>query len=437
MGQEDKWMCCRLSWCIACLLLIAPLLAAAQKHEPDIWGVAFGVRSAVIPYATEVDRVNDVVPLLYYDNNEYLFIRGLTAGIRFYSNEQLQFAAIGRYRFFDIPSDYQNQLQGNAVDVGLQFKYLFTPQLNADFEVLNDRHGRVHVNAVANYNLHAGDWELAPSARLRWKSDSFNHTYYGLNIDKPGSGFDVKIGLDARYHVASNFYLIGRASLTALEKDVRQSSVISRDVQSELFLGIAFFNDKKKQRGALLKSKPYVRVAHGWATPSNIGDILKFNSESDPYNNQLTSIFYGLPVSDTLLTLPLPVYVTPGVVYHHNSEVQGNFEEYVLALKIYYQINWPLRWRLGLAEGLSYASDISYIERTELEAKGYRPSNLLNYLDFSLDVNLGDIFNLVAMKQMWLGYSIHHRSGIFQASSAFGRIKGGSNYNTVYLQYHW
>ena len=52
-------------------------------------------------------------------------------------------------------------------------------------------------------------------------------------------------------------------------------------------------------------------------------------------------------------------------------------------------------------------------------------------------MNLGDIFRSEALQNLWVGYSIHHRSGIFQTSSAFGRIRGGSNYNTFYLQYHW
>jgi outer membrane protein len=50
---------------------------------------------------------------------------------------------------------------------------------------------------------------------------------------------------------------------------------------------------------------------------------------------------------------------------------------------------------------------------------------------------MGDIFRAESIKGLWLGYSIHHRSGIFTTSSAFGRIKGGSNYQTVYLQYHF
>ncbi len=43
----------------------------------------------------------------------------------------------------------------------------------------------------------------------------------------------------------------------------------------------------------------------------------------------------------------------------------------------------------------------------------------------------------VFLRDLWFGYSLHHRSSIFETSSAFGRIKGGSNYNTLYLQYHW
>jgi outer membrane protein len=96
-----------------------------------------------------------------------------------------------------------------------------------------------------------------------------------------------------------------------------------------------------------------------------------------------------------------------------------------------------VRWRLGAAEGLSYVSDITYIERIEMERKGYRPSELLNYLDFTIDVNQGDVFNIKQWQNTWLGYSIHHRLAIFESAAQFGRIKGGSNYNTLYIQVHF
>ncbi|MCE2569862.1 hypothetical protein [Motilimonas eburnea] len=120
-----------------------------------------------------------------------------------------------------------------------------------------------------------------------------------------------------------------------------------------------------------------------------------------------------------------------------SSDVQNPFAEYVVAIKAYYTFQWPVRWRLGAAEGLSYSEKISYIEQSEMDRKGYKPSKLLNFLDFSVDVNLGDTFKSKSLDKVWLGYSLHHRSGIFSTSSAFGRIKGGSNYNTLYLQWHF
>ncbi len=154
---------------------------------------------------------------------------------------------------------------------------------------------------------------------------------------------------------------------------------------------------------------------------------------SDPYNNQLSSVFFGVPPADELFTLPVSTYLTPGFVFHHSSKVQDSSNEYVLAVKFYYTVKWPTPWRLGFAEGLSYATEIPYLEEKDMQEKGYRPSQLLNFLDFSVDLSLGRLFRVEKMKDLWLSYSIHHRSGIFSTSSAFGRISGGSNYNTVYL----
>lgn len=61
----------------------------------------------------------------------------------------------------------------------------------------------------------------------------------------------------------------------------------------------------------------------------------------------------------------------------------------------------------------------------------------MNYIDITLDFNPGDTFAVTAMSDLYFGVGIHHRSSIFESSSAFGRIKGGSNYNSLYLQYHF
>jgi len=428
-----------LSFTSLSILFSSPSIAR-EYNEPKLWGIAMGLRSAEIPYQAEEDTVSDVIPLMFYDDDGRFFLRGLTAGFRFYNQEAWQFNALGRYRFTDIPAIYQNVYSRNALDLGMQLKRRFSPDWDLDLEVMADRHGRMYANIQANYDWGKGDWELFPYANLRWKDADFNNYYYALSDitgETTGSAFDFTLGTEARYHVASNFYLIGRAQVTALDKDTYNLDIIRNQFPTEIYLGIAFFNDKKQSTRRSITTKPYVRLAHGWATPSNLGEIIKFDWEDDPYNNQLTSIFYGHPLTDKLFNIPFDIYLTPGVVYHHSSEVQDNFPEYVLAVKAYYTFKWPLRWRFGAAEGLSYVTQIPYVENYELNEKGYQPSKLLNYLDFSLDMNLGDLFRAQSMKNLWFGWSIHHRSGIFETSGMFGRIKGGSNYNTLYLQYHW
>jgi outer membrane protein len=190
------------------------------------------------------------------------------------------------------------------------------------------------------------------------------------------------------------------------------------------FFGVGFFNDKKNPVDTLA-SKPYIRLAHGWGTESNLSEILSGNTEKDPYNNQLTSVFFGVPLADELFTLPIATYLTPGIAHHLASDVQDRSTEWVLAVKFYYTIKWPTPWRLGFAEGLSYVDRIPYLEAKDMQEKGYRPSQLLNFLDFSVDMDLGHLFRVGWMEDLWLGYSIHHRSGIFSTSSAFGRISGG------------
>ena len=119
-------------------------------------------------------------------------------------------------------------------------------------------------------------------------------------------------------------------------------------------------------------------------------------------------------LSDELFGLPLDVYLTPGVAHHWASNVQSSSTEFVTAVKLYYNGSWPFDWRFGVAEGLSYVDRTTYIEQNELDEKGYETSAWMNYLDFSLDLNIGDLFGKQSMKDVWFGYSLHHRSAILK-----------------------
>jgi len=408
-----------------------------QVFQEQTWGVGVLMRNAEIPFDTEADNVTSVVPMMFYQG-EIFFIRGTEGGAHLYQQDDWAVNAMARMRFFDIPAEFQNQVQGDTIDLGIQWRKITQKNSFIDIELFSDLEGKPYGNVSKSWYFQHDSWEFMPKISARYKSASFNSHYFALEQltdQRIGAGVDLNINLETRYHVASNFYLLGSIGATVLDSNAYKADIVEQRWQSEAYLGFAFFNDITKSKNTSLKNHGYLRIAHGWATPSNIGDIIAGDTVKDEYNNQLTSLYYGLPLTDELFSLPLDIYLTTGFVWHWNSEVQDSEQEYVLAIKAYYTISWPVRWRLGLAEGLSYVSDVTYIERVEMEEKGYRPSELMNAIDFSVDFNLGDIFNVRALKETWLGYSIHHRSSIFESASQFGRIKGGSNYNTIYLQF--
>ena len=415
--------------------LISITLYAEETHTEHDWGLGVVVRTASIPYATDETSVSSFIPMMFYQD-ELFFLNGLEGGIKFFENDDWRFSALSRVRFVDIPEQYQNQFKGATADFGLQSRYEVQDDQYLDLELMQDVDSYKHANLRYSMVFDEGSWEVEPYAALRYKSADFNRHYYALEQQAIGGGIDGAVGLRLKYHVTSNLYLLGSAQTRWLDPNARATPVVTDNTENEISLGVGFFNDKTERKKKALRISPYIRAAHGWATPSNLNDILTGNTEKDSYNNQLSSLFYGHPLTDELFGLPLEIYLTPGFVWHWSSEVQSSTQEYVLAIKAYYTFELPVRFRLGVAEGLSYIRDIAYIEKTELEKKGYEPSNLLNYLDFSLDMHLGDIFGR-NLDNFWLGYSIHHRSAIFESAAHFGRIKGGSNYNSVYLQWHF
>ena len=416
-------------------LLLADQSDDKKTYSEQNWGIGAVYRSGSIPYVTEDSVVSSLVPMLYFEN-DYIFLHGLESGLKLYESDDWRFSAITRMHFVDIPEQYQNILQADTNDVGFQLQYKLKDNQWVDLEAMNDLHGRLFSNLRYSASFESGSLEYKPYAQLQWNTSKYNSYYYGLNQANIASGIDTVIGVDVKYHVWSNLYLLAKAQGRLLGKDAQKSPYIEDDIEGELYLGFGFFNEKNKPKKEALDISPYLRIAHGWATPSNIGDIITGNTEQDPYNNQLTSLFYGYPLTDEIFGFPLDFYLTPGFVFHHSSEVQDVTQEYVLAIKAYYTIPLPWKVRFGVAEGISYINEVTYIEQTEMDEKGYRSSQLLNYLDFSLDLHLGDIFG-EKLDEVWLGYSIHHRSAIFESSSRFGRIKGGSNYNSVYVQWHY
>jgi outer membrane protein len=280
---------------------------------------------------------------------------------------------------------------------------------------------------------------------LKLKSSKYNSWYFGLDQADVSGGIDASVGFLAVYNLISNLYIYGAGRLTLLDPNARSVEIknnnidvrVNSDVHAQVYFGFGFSNDVTKPKKKELRNGAYWRVGQGFATPSTLAQILNFESTPDTNNNKLTSIFYGYPVTDELFGLPLEIYMSPGFTYHWPSDVQPGSFELNFVVMLYYTIKWPIRWRLSAGEGISWVNKVPYMEANSLAQKDYVPSNLMNYLDFSIGFNIGDIFGNEPLKQWWLGYYIHHRSSIFETAQHFGRISGGSNYHTIFVMWNY
>lgn len=261
------------------LLILLPSLAWAdesiQKDKQEAWsepvpewGLAIGTRTASIPYTDSEDStVSDFVPKMYYEG-DYLFLRGEYGGLRFFEREKYNLSILGKYRYFDIPMEYQNEFQGTNIDMGLQFEYLFKPHFPLQLDLLSDSDGNSYGNVNLRYQIDYKDWDIDLNSTFRYKSGEFNNLYYGFGRDDIGSDIDIKIGTEVRYHVISNLYLLGEVNVNMLGNSTYQSELIDSRFETEYYLGFGFFNDKKNQEYLTLPENHYLRLAYGWATPS-------------------------------------------------------------------------------------------------------------------------------------------------------------------------
>ncbi|MEM6571110.1 MAG: MipA/OmpV family protein [Planctomycetota bacterium] len=436
----------------------APAAGGTEERIPDDgerkvykqanWGLAGLLRTADIPYPAESNRVSSFVPMLFYEGERF-FWRGLAGGLHLFHQGALELNLLGRIRFFDIPAEFQNAVQGDALEAGLQARY-DVGRAWWEAEALSDRFGNWTAIGRVGASYVSDRWVVQPSIDLRYGSEGYVSRYYGLD---PFTGIqangDVILTptLTARFRIVSDFYALGSVGYHAFGDEIRGLSTIDEPGAWETFVGIGFFQDfgapqflgrprdTSGSAGRDIDIVPHLRLAHAFGTPSAMSDIFTGNVEDDPFNNQLTSLFYGYPLTDRLFGLPLDFYLVPGFAYHYPSDVQGESYELILKIHIYYTFKLPVRIRFGVAEGVSWIDEPTYIETTALAEDGYETSDLMNYLDFTLDFNVGDLFRSKSLEPLWAGVTLHHRSSIFESAAQFGRIKGGSNYIGVYLQW--
>jgi outer membrane protein len=403
-----------------------PGIAYPEPH----WGIGIGLRYAESPFVNGDQRLTDIVPLLFY-GGERFFLHGLEGGVRLLRGDRVQLNGLLRCRFFDFP---RHPIPNNSIDGGLQLRHELFRDWTMRWELLSDSASRAYLEAGPERTVGDDDAALTTYAGVRVKSARFNNHFYGLDAADLGAGIDWRVRIEGRARIAGDWHLLTRLGGTYFDRETFASPFLKDRMAWDVFVGVAFLRFGPEQPPSRPEDGSYWRIAYGRSTRARLATIAHGGNTQI---QSMSSLFYGHPLSRQFLGGPIDIYLTPGLVLHPSSDLQDASPEVVIAIKAYYTIPWPVRVRLGAGEGISYVRKIPYVERTDVEARGYEPSKLLNFLDFSVDLSAGDLFSTPSAGKLWFGYSIHHRSGIFADASQFGRVNGGSNYQTLYLQYHF
>jgi len=179
-----------------------------------------------------------------------------------------------------------------------------------------------------------------------------------------------------------------------------------------------------------------VRFVYGKATASTLGDVLSGKVESPDYDFKVAGFDAAYLLKRSAFEWPMDVYVKSGISRFDDSAYNLASSNSVYEMTLYIKLYWNFdfldnRVRFGFGEGGSYTSDILSVEQLEGEP-GDAKSYYLNYLDISADFDFGRLIHYKPLHNTYIGWALKHRSGIFGLINNV--TKGGSNYNTIYLE---
>jgi outer membrane protein len=438
----------------------APLLALANVDplidtlaEPGSAGLGLLIRAQPSPYRGAGDRF-DFVPLYLYEG-ERLFLHATRAGIKLINDSDNRLDLILNYRFEGYPvPDVPPELAGMktrepSADLGFAYRW-FTDWGTLHGELLYDAfhvHGGIEARLGYSYDWTRARWTLRPSAFLAFRSAKLNDYYYGVQPEEalptrpayaPGSGLNAWLGLYASYQLSEGWHLIGGAGVQLMDRDIADSPIVKTGVLPTAFLGAAydFGSYKKPERDG---SPLYIKALYGQATACKLFDIVTFRcfDTDTPDGTSIAAIELGKPLAERVNGWPMDFVGYLGLLRHFENGKQSDSWQVNGYVKLfYYGFPWSehVRTRVGLGVGFSYAERVPWEEVRDAAEQSGTTSRLLNYVDPTVDINLGDVVRSKRLKDTWLGIGVSHRSGVFGTSQLLNNVDGGSNYIYTYVE---
>ena len=423
---------------------------------PGSAGLGLVTRVERSPYRDGGTRY-DLLPLYLYEG-ERLFLHANRVGVKMLNGSEQRLDLFVEQRLEGFPANrLPAGLAGMAnrdsgLDGGLSYRYR-QPWGTLQAELLHDIGNTSKGSEFRlgyTYDWRSGPWMLRPSVTVALRDARLNNYYYGVRASEatpdrpaysPGAGINTSMGLYGSYDVSERWRLLAGVSATVLSRKAKDSPIVQKSVLPAVYVGAAYDFGGHKREWAEDGSPTYFKLLYGKSTEDgcHLIKILTARCLSTASNNatSIVGIQVGKPFIRNVNGWPLDFVGYVGLTQHNEHGLQANGAQLDLFMKaVYSGFPWShrVKTRLGLGVGLSAAQRAPYIEASSQAAAGKTASRLLNYLDPTIDVSLGDLLGSRTLKETYIGFGVSHRSGIFGASRLLGSVNGGSNYIYTYVE---
>jgi outer membrane protein len=445
------------------LLTMTPALALGELEPltnilsvPGSAGLGVVTHFETSPYRGVGNRY-DVLPLYLYEG-ERLFLHANRGGVKLQEAGDQRFDLFIEQRLEGFPADrLPASLTGMAtrdsgIDMGLSWRYR-QPWGTLQAELLHDIGGFSKGSEFRlgyTYDLRYGRLSLRPNLSVALRDARLNNYYYGVRPGEatpgraaysPGAGLNTTLGLYGSYDLSQRWRLLAGVSATVLDRQLKDSPIVQKRVLPGVYVGAAYDFGGHKREWAQDGSPTWFKLLYGKATDDGC-HLLKIVtaqclSTASVNPTSITGLQVGKPFLQNVNGWPLDFVGYAGLTSHNDRGLQANGLQLDLFMKAFYTgFPWSerVKTRLGMGVGVSLAQRAPYIEASSQAMDGKPASRLLNYLDPTLDVSVGDLVGSRALKETFIGFGVSHRSGIFGSSRLLGNVSGGSNYIYTYVE---
>lgn len=464
---------------IAPLLLITTLVSASTEaidrqldplDRSGSWSLGARLNAYSSPYANG-ENYMDFMPQIFYSGEKFYFHTN-ELGFHAYETQDWQLdvfadylvAGYNDYSFAGsldgtestLPTD-NDIVRDNTVQAGTRLAYKtnygsFIVEFAQD---ISNKHRGYATHLEWNKVWDIGELQVEPWLRATHMSSDLIDFYTGAESLEPtvfnssiastsANAIEAGLALRYRYYNRHHFALIARAR--KFEDSFLESPLIGTTNMFSAAISYRYVLDYDQPPS--VNDSPYsffdnnpnpwsFRLAYGCDTKTTMNAIVRGDVNCGGTGANISSLFFSRKLADSLWGTEFESWVTAGAAQHFDPGYDENFGEFVLAFKaVYRDFGWSdtVQTRIGIGQGISYATEVPYAEVVEAEYRNQKTSRLLNYLDASIDFSVGDIFNIDSIRSCFFGFSIHHRSGMFGASNIYNNHFGGSNANTLYVE---